>query len=136
MAPSWAVYVSLAVATVVLGGTIGFFVGLRGSDATVLAAILPVLLTSIGWIVAFAYVSKGGVVSLATNLFSVGFLLSFVVFAHWAFDIEKTEDSEREAFLQNARARYLLECSVVESNTNSFRDRIGLEPLKSEVFCR
>lgn len=136
MVPSWAVYISLAIATFVLGGTIGFFVGLGGSDTAVLAAVLPVLLTSVGWVVAFAYISKGSAVSFATNLLSIEFLLSFWIFAQWAYFIEQKADFEREMFLQNARARYLLECSAVESSTNAFREKIGLEPLKSEVFCR
>lgn len=126
----WILHISFFSATAVLGGVIGLFMGYGPPEAGLLAAILPVLLTSVGWAIFFIYKSQKQDISIVANFSAIGFLISLVCFAYIGYNAYIAYKTSPE------RSEFLLVCSYMEEGTNRFRKDIGLAPLKSEVFCR
>ena len=146
-------------AAVVLGFTVGALTGVSGPDATVLAAVLPVVLSAAGP-AAVLVASKGDggkrrtrAVSGLIVLFAVGLLVG-VPSGAWYDEFTDTvkfneaQDRAREAFneaqeraqeaRETARDRHpqdLRECTVLEYKVNAQRSEIKLPPLTISQVC-
>ena len=145
-----------ATAVAVLGWVVGWFVGQSGSDATVLAAVLPAVLSGGGFLIVLRseerYTPRDGII---VNLLVVVFVVLLLFGSSWGrFDLEKDdaealkqtlkreseyreqEDSKHRKRELQFRDEYLKNCSAQEVRVNSLRRASGLPPLPSEVFCR
>ena len=131
---------------VVLGAAAGWVTGLTGTDSTVVAAVLPALLTggggallaiklrreNDGWAREFLY----------TCSFVVIFAIFFVPSIHGALiyqdkAMERQREIQRKHHAQDIdfRMKSLLRCSENEVHVNEKRKADNLAPLPPEAFC-
>ena len=150
-------WVAVLLAPLCLGGATGYLTGQTGPDSTVVAALLPAVLTAGGAAVLALKLWKSDnglpvdfvVASLMVVFFSVSLLAG--EYAGLAVsDFARYEDS-RAAYEESVRARErqrhryaealdfrrqsLEQCSRNEALVNSGRKALGLAPLPSELFC-
>ena len=129
----WVYALSSLLALGSLGFIVGWFVGNNGSDATVLAAVLPAILSIGGGILLFRATTQkenGDRHHSVINNISV-FLFVVLLFA--GSECGKSARQKADKYNLN---KYFETCSNEELRTNESRTRLGLSPLKSEVFCK
>ena len=138
------------IATVSLGSTTGFLTGQSGVDSTVLAAVLPAIITGGGWALLVYHLRRGGesgglhknreraLVSGMVVLFSVSLILG----AHSGLYVKELYDVKNYNRLiqyedrhRQKRRRILLECLGDELVVNDARRALGMEPLPPDVIC-
>ena len=150
-------WIAVIGAPLCLGAATGFLTGQTGPDSTVVAAVLPAVLTAGGTAVLVLKLKKRDaglepdfvVASLSVVLFSL-FLLAGVYaalvvndFAAYAESRVAHEESlmarerqrKRYAEALDFRRQSLEQCSRNEALVNSGRKALGLAPLPSELFC-
>ena len=126
------------VATLVFGWVVGYFVGQSDSDAMILAAVFPAVLSGIGLLVVFkSATDKEHGARILLSLSLVVFSLSL----YWGSMAENAKKAEPESYNNLRQAlkdqyEYLKRCSVAELRINSFREKLKLQPLASSLFCR
>ena len=134
-------HLTAGAALAVLGGGVGWFVGQSGSDAVVLAAVLPAVLSGGGVLIVLRsedrYEHRHGIIVNA----SVAVFVAFIVLGSLLGNANrlKTEEENLSKELegeQKYRATYLEQCSNQELKVNNVRAALGLSPLPSQVFCR
>ena len=133
-----------------LGFATGMLTGLTGTDSTVVAALLPVVLTGIGGaLLAFklklnrqTWTREHLVASAAVVLFSV-FLIGGVHSGLFFNSVDFERESARESARQRLRLKddlelrktMLAECTRNEAKGNSARIQLGLPPLSPKAYC-
>lgn len=129
-----------------LGLATGMLTGLTGTDSTVVAALLPVVLTGIGGaLLAFklklnrqTWTREHLVASAAVVLFSV-FLIGGVhlglFFDSVGFERESTRQRLRMKDDLELRKTMLDVCTRNEAKGNSARIQLGLPPLSPKAYC-
>lgn len=135
-------------AAAILGFVVGDLTGGSGPDGTVMAAVLPAVLSAAGAVAAFL-ATKGYVgghdmraVGWLIVLFSVA-LLAGVHFGAWARETsERTTLREAtdawEKAQPDARSRYiedLKECTLLEFQMNARREDLDLPPFTISQVC-
>lgn len=142
-------YVLSLCAPAVFGWIAGYFVGQSDSQAVILAAVLPAVLSGIGIVFAFKSTDdRQHQIKLLASLF----MILFSAFLYWGAqegkyqkgleekdNLDKALKAKSAARLNQRRARfnYLKDCSVEELKINSFREEVlELPPLESSAFCR
>ena len=152
----WSTVLVVAAPTL-LGGATGLLTGQTGADATVVAALLPAVLTAVGGgLLAFKlkkdsetwtsdFIVASGAVALFSFALVVGLYTALYVNAYagyrdWTDTLErKVEEREFQrktyADIVEFRRRALEECSKNEAFVNAGREVLGLEPLPWSVFC-
>ena len=136
--------ITLAIVSVASAGITGWMIGRSGLNHTVIAAILPAILSVVwGVILAkFATTDKTTpdmrllVIMLATLLFIL-FLPNAI---YKGYNEKVTADKKLAEELLELQQRYDLEyfeeCSTLEHRVNTIRQTLlGLPALKSELFC-
>ena len=141
----WRTLVVLS-APVGLGFAAGLLTGQTGADSTVVAAVLPALLTGIGGgLLALTLKTHNNdwapnyvITSASIALFSVS-LVAGVYLALYTKDIVAYDDSikQRHRYVDALafRRRSLEQCSKNEYIVNTSRKALGLAPLSFENFC-
>lgn len=129
------IYLLIAVAS--LAFVIGWLTGSSGPNETVLAAIIPVVLTLAGT----AFVFKVPLHKdkpqqyLASSL-----VLFFVIFLYFGVQTGEHQRIVKErnlkADLVKVNIEFLKQCMKDEIYINSIRRELELEPLPSTTFCR
>lgn len=136
-------------AALILGFVVGVLTGVSGPDATVLAAVLPVVLSAAGGSAGF-FVTKLGdngkrplrAVSWLIILFSAGLLVG-TFFGSWARGYDqavglRAARNARWAEQQNARDRHvedLKNCMILEVRMNAQREALKRPPLTISQVC-
>lgn len=135
------------VAYVALGLTVGWLTGLSGPDSTVLAAVLPVVVTTAVAVPAVKFGTKSRAKAVLLGVLTVAFCASLylgIKVGTWDRDREEKNaligGLDREGFAQFIRLQlrqdYLLDCAEMERFINTAReDEYNLPPLKSEEVC-
>ena len=129
-----------------LGYTVGLFIGTVKYDPSGIAAVLPAVLTLGGGL----FVLKSERVYRSAPVSIVLFAVFIIVGSQYGYEARKTvdtriqiayekgrvayEEARREAY-EEARSEHLDQCSVTEFRINSQREKLGLPPLRSEIFC-
>ena len=148
---------AVVLAPLCLGGATGYLTGQTGPDATVVAALLPAVLTAGGAAVLALHVRQGAnrldlgfvVASLSVVLFSASLIAgvhaALVVNEFAAYEESRAAHEESLKARERERKRYadaldfrrqsLEQCSRNEALVNSGRKALGLAPLPSELFC-
>ena len=106
-----------------LGAATGFLTGQTGPDSTVVAAVLPAVLTAGG---------AGVYAALAVNEFAA---YEESRAAHEESLKARERQRKRYAEALDFRRQSLEQCSRNEALVNSGRRALGLAPLPSELFC-
>lgn len=125
-----------AVAPLALGVVVGYLTGQSGPDKTVLAALLPAVITA-GGLVIFSRVDPNGspagriVPSLCLVVFSIGLFCG----AEYGDRRRKTEANEAAFNTQKTTIKLLENCSTEEQRLNRRRRQLDLDPLPSRVIC-
>ncbi len=110
----------------VLGLIVGIFVGRSGSDPTVVAALVPAVLTLVGGVIIFKSEETHPIIG------SISVIL-LAIFILWGAAIGGA-DSQADA--HGSKLRWFEQCSTEEMIINLYRENLlGLAPLKSEAFC-
>lgn len=131
-------YVILISAPLAFGWVVGYFVGQSDSEAVILAAVLPVVLSGIGMFFVLKSTTVGELdariimVSIFIILFS-GSLYGGSKEGKYDKGTAKTLNLQQAL---EARFGYLQNCSVEELRINEFRKDLDLPLLESSVFCR
>lgn len=150
-------WIAIIGAPLCLGAATGFLTGQTGPDSTVVAAVLPAVLTAGGAAVLALKLKKrdGGlepdfvVASLSVVLFSVSLLVgvyaALVVNEFAAYEEARVAHEQSLKARERQRKRYadaldfrrqsLEQCSRSEALVNSGRKALGLPALPSDVFC-
>lgn len=136
-------------APAVFGWVAGFFVGQSDSQAVILAAVLPVVLSGIGIVFAFRPTDNTQHhIRIVASLFMILFSVSLYFGAQEGKyrkgleekdNLNKALKAKSAAQLNQRQARfdYLQNCSDAELKINEFRkELLKLPPLESSVFCR
>lgn len=125
-------FLALITLSLVTAWAVGRMIGRSQHDSVVLAAILPVLLSSAWALISlkFAKVDNDKIdTSLLSMTFAMILFLYMLVYAshssHYDEEIQKTI---------NARTHFE-DCSYNEFIINNAREALELPPLKSELFC-
>ena len=132
-------------ALLVLAGTTGFLVGQTGADATVLAAILPVLIAGGGAAAVGLSLSpkpqNGHTRVLPSEIREMApkgvilFSASLIVgtYLGGAYKIS----TQSRTYVQTLQVHFesLEVCSSEEFRINYFREQLGQDPLPPEAFC-
>ena len=128
-------------AAAILGFAVGHLTGLSGPDATVLAAVLPAILSAGGAVAAFlatrGYEGKHHtrVVSGLIVLFSVALLVG-AHFGSWLRSTIQTQAFHEAADAWQARhIKELKNCTILELRTNDRRAALDLPPLTISQVC-
>ena len=133
-------------APVGLGFAAGLLTGQTGADSTVVAAVLPALLTGIGGgLLALALKIHNGdwtpyyvITGASIALFSVS-LVAGVYLALYAKETVAYDDAikQRHRYVDALafRRRALEQCSKNEYMVNESRKALGLTPLSFDIFC-
>lgn len=129
-------------APAVFGWVVGRFVGESNSEAVILAAVLPVVLSGIGIVFVFnAATNKEHQTRIVASLF----MILFSTFLFWgaqegnyqkALKVKLAAKLAAQLNQPEARFDYLQNCSVAELRVNTLRENLSLPPLESSVFCR
>lgn len=135
-------------APAVFGWVVGKLVGQSNSEAVILAAVLPVVLSGIGIVFAFnSTADRQHQIKIVASLF----MILFSAFLYWGAqegkyqkgleekdNLDKALEAKSAAQFNQRQARfnYLQNCSVAELKINSIREELDLKPLESSVFCR
>ena len=144
-------------APMLLGGATGLLTGQTGADSTVVAALLPVVLTGVGGaLLAFKLkmdnsdwkpdflIACGAVVAFSTalliGLYAALFINAYAGYSEWRESLEgriEARKIERRLDAENLdfRRRALEECSRNEALVNAGRKVLGLGPLPWRAFC-
>lgn len=128
-----AILLSLA-AFSLLGAVVGRYIGLGGSDAVLLSAVLPTVLTLIGGALVFKSEKmegrnrdsdiRAGVISFSVILF----LITLMLGTRWGLvERDEAEDIEKREALQD--------CIQLELWVNNQRQKFALSPLTTEAIC-
>ena len=150
-------WIAVIGAPLCLGAATGFLTGQTGPDSTVVAAVLPAVLTAAGAAVLALKLKKADaglepdfvVASLSVVLFSLfllaGVYAALVVNEFAAYEESRATHEESLKARERQRKRYaealdfrrqsLEQCSRNEALVNSGRKALGLAPLPSELFC-
>ena len=134
------------VAPVFLGGAAGWLTGQTEADSTVVAAVLPAVLTGGGGALLAFKLKRENNVWARDFLNACGFVVIFsvalVLSMHGALtvkDLATDEDREtqRKRYAEDLdfRRESLLQCSWNEARVNSVRETAGLSALPPEAFC-
>lgn len=140
------------IATSVLGWVVGWLMGQNGPDDTVLAAVLPAVVSAGGLlilqkIVSFDDYKKPILLSLIIIGFSSSLYAGTVMGAkgrietaretarEYAEEQEKLKITQATQAVENKR-QYFIRCSEMEFDVNRRRRFIDLEPLPAEYFCK
>lgn len=141
--PSYVTAVVLGLlSSAVLGLVSGWLAGQTGPDATVVAALLPVVISAGGML--FFLWRTGGRADNKTRAFISVCLITFSIAlacgAHAGkWDRRNTLDSEADKAITlelNRKLAYLEHCTDWEDYINTRRADLNLPPLPSEMFCR
>lgn len=129
-----------------LGFTTGWLTGQSGPDATVLAAILPAVITGGGWaLLAYKIKLQGGTWNLALkhqgrawnveyaaiSAMVVAFSVFLLVGAHTGRYVREVAEMSKI----EERWKLAGECSRRQFLVNKGRKALGQDPLPTEVFC-
>ena len=143
----WRVGLAWIVAYVALGLTVGWLTGLSGPDSTVLAAVLPVVVTMTVAVSAVKFGTKSGAKAVLLGAVTVVFCASlYLGIQVGIWDRDRQEESalfgwpDRAGVAQFIRLQlrqdYLLDCAEMERFLNDVRKhKYDLPPLKSEEVC-
>ena len=147
---AWSSCILVLMATMSLGSTTGFLTGQSGVDSTVLAAVLPAIITGGGWALFVYHFRRAGesgdqhrnrervLVSGMVVLFSVFLILGAQV-GLYVKEVNDVKNYNRLIEYEDRRRKerlgILLECLDYELIVNDARNAIGVEPLPPEVIC-
>lgn len=137
-----AAFISALAAIYFLARTVGQLVGESGPDPGVLAAVLPVILSSMsGFIFVKIYSSRhNGNHHHQERLFTIGLMIILFCAAllhHTYASVERRiagQAIDAEAYLTK-RIEYLKACSTVQAQLNQGRMLLQLPPLEFERVC-
>ena len=129
-----------------LGAAAGILTGQTGADATVVAALLPAVLTGIGGALLAFKLKKdddrwsSDYIVASTGVIVFSFFLVSGMYAVFEFNenaIERTREIQRQRYAEDLdfRAQSLLRCSQHEAEVNARRVAALLDPLPTEAFC-
>ena len=128
---------TMLVAGVTLGGGVGWFVGESGSDAVVLAAVLPAVLSEGGFLILLRAATLDDFVQcIFLNGSMILFVIALVVgsLAGNADKLKKEQERLEDELDRNPE--FLKRCSADEYAINEYRKILYRPPpLPSEVFC-
>lgn len=109
----------------ILGYTVGMHVGRSGFAPSVVAALIPAVLTLVGGFIIFKSEDLHPVLgSFSVILFCAALLLGGKI---GGSDLKKEIEDAREVHFSN--------CSIEEKEINDYRKFLELSPLPSEAFC-
>ena len=136
------------ITSVALGLTVGWLTGLSGPDSTVIAAVLPVIISGAAAVIVLKLKNGKDSEHLA-RLCVLALLFSGSLYLGTTIGVFDRDRDAREALFGEIDTRqeywekrlpkldiYLQACSEIEARVNHFREHEGLSPLKSEVFCK
>ena len=132
---------ALLIASATLGGGVGWFVGQSGSDAMVLSAVLPMVLTGGGFLVLLRAAALSDFAQYIILILSMIFFVITLVIGSLVGNANRlnSEEERRKKELNRSiefRIKFLEQCSADEYRINELRKRLlNLPPLSSEVFC-
>lgn len=129
-------FVLVTVAPLALGFVVGYLTGQSGPDKTVLAALLPAIITA-GGLVIFSRLGPNGnhAARMAPSLCLLVFSIGLFCGAEYGDRLRKSEASEAAFNTQKTLIRLLQNCSTEEESLNRRRRQLGLEPLPTRVIC-
>ena len=129
-----------------LGAAAGVLTGQTGADATVVAALLPAVLTGVGGAVLAVKLKKENNAWTPDILAASGAVIVFSVFLvagmYLAFEAneaatERLRELQRQRYAEDLdfRAESIERCSKHEDEINARRVAALLDPLPTEAFC-
>ena len=133
-------------APIVLGAGAGWVTGITKADSTVVAAVLPAILTGAGGALLAFKLRKDHGEWLSELVNTCGavivFTLALVAAMHGGLtykeageDRERARERKQFAIDLDFRRKSLLRCSWNEAQVNATRKAAELAPLPAEVFC-
>ena len=138
--------ISVISAPAFLGAAVGILTGQTGADATVVAALLPAVLTGIGGALLAFKLKKDDnrwardYIVASTGIVVFSFFLISGMYAAFAINERATErirEIQRQRYAEDLdfRAESLRRCSQNEAEVNARRVAALLDPLPAETFC-